>query len=111
MLENVADSVSNGGLEGYASRVESRKVYANELAWLEDCVHRQMFTLSQGKCKCAAWHHDAFAALRDRRWLVDEGVPRVPTEFGLNRRDERRGVHAGKDSIFAFSSPNDTGSG
>jgi hypothetical protein len=23
---------------------------------LEDCVHRQMFTLSQGKCKCAAWH-------------------------------------------------------
>ena len=57
MLENVADSVSNGGLEGYASRVESRKVYANELAWLEDCVHRQIFTLSQGKCKRAAWHH------------------------------------------------------
>jgi len=54
LLENVADSVSNGGLEAYASRVESRKVYANELAWLEDCVHRQMFTLSQGKCKCAA---------------------------------------------------------
>jgi len=47
----MADSVSNGGLEGYASRVESCKVYANELAWLEDCVHRQMFTLSQGKCK------------------------------------------------------------
>ena len=46
MLENVADSVSDGGLEGYASRVESRKVYANELAFLEDCVHRQMFTLS-----------------------------------------------------------------
>ena len=72
MLENVADSVSNGGLEGYASRVESRKVYANELAWLEDCVHRQMFTLSQGKCKCAAWHHDAFAALRDRWRLINE---------------------------------------
>jgi len=54
LLENVADSVSDGGLEGYASRVESRKVYANELAWLEDCVHRQMFTLSQGKCKSAA---------------------------------------------------------
>ena len=54
LLENVADSVSNGGLEGYASRVESRKVYANELAWLEDCVRRQMFTLSQGKCKSAA---------------------------------------------------------
>ena len=54
MLENVADSVSNGGLESYASRVESRKVYANELAWLEDCVRRQMFTLSQGKCKSAA---------------------------------------------------------
>ena len=53
LLENVADSVSNSGLEGYASRVESRKVYANELAWLEDCVHRQMFTLSQGKCKSA----------------------------------------------------------
>jgi hypothetical protein len=47
----VADSVSNGGLEGDAARVESRKVYANELAWLEDCVHRQMFALSQGKCK------------------------------------------------------------
>jgi hypothetical protein len=54
LLENVADSVGNGGLEGYASRVESREVYANELAWLEDCVHRQMFTLSQGKCKSAA---------------------------------------------------------
>ena len=30
MLENVTDSVSNGGLEGYASRVESRKIHANE---------------------------------------------------------------------------------
>jgi hypothetical protein len=49
----VADSVSNGGLEGDASRVESRKVYANELTWLEDCVHSQMFTLSRGKCKSA----------------------------------------------------------
>jgi len=65
LFENVADSVSNGGLEGDASRVESRKVYANELALLEDCVHRQMFALSQGKCKCAAWHHNAFSALRD----------------------------------------------
>ena len=59
LLENVADSVSNGGLEGDASRVESRKVYANELAWLEDCVHRQMFTLSLGKCKSAVPGHRA----------------------------------------------------
>jgi len=49
----VADSVSNGGLEGDASRVESRKVYANELTWLEDCVHSQMFTPRRGKCKSA----------------------------------------------------------
>jgi hypothetical protein len=27
------------------------------LAWLEDCVHRHMFTLSQGKCKSA--EHEA----------------------------------------------------
>jgi hypothetical protein len=68
LLENVADSVGNGGLEGYASRVESREVYANELAWLEDCVHRQMFTLSQGKCKSAApGTHHAFAALGNGR--------------------------------------------
>jgi hypothetical protein len=53
LFENVADSVSNGGLEGNASRVESRKVYANELTWLEDCVHSQMFTLRRGKCKSA----------------------------------------------------------
>ena len=73
MLENVADSVSNGGLEGYASRVESRKVYANELAWLEDCVHwqahRQIFTLSQGKCKSAV-PGTTPAALGDRMRLV-----------------------------------------
>jgi hypothetical protein len=72
LLENVADSVSNGGLERYASRVESRKVYANELAWLEDCVHRQMFTLSQGKCKCAASDHYTASALRDRWRLIYE---------------------------------------
>jgi hypothetical protein len=47
LLENVADSVSNGGLEGYAARVESRKVYANELARLEDCAHKQMVTPNQ----------------------------------------------------------------
>jgi hypothetical protein len=86
LLENVADSVSNGGLEGYASRVESRKVYANELAWLEDCVHRQMFTLSQGKCKCAAWHHDAFAALGDRWRLINEVRKIVSVNFFLDCR-------------------------
>ena len=84
MLENVADSVSNGGLEGYASRVESRKVYANELAWLEDCVHRQMFTPSQGKCKCAAWHHNTFSALRDRWLLVYEVRKIVGLDFFLD---------------------------
>jgi hypothetical protein len=51
LLENVGDSVSNGGLEGYAARIESRKVYANELAWLEDCAHEQMVLPSRGKCK------------------------------------------------------------
>ncbi len=53
----------------------------------------------------AAGDHDVFPTVRDRRRLIDEGVPRVPAEFGLNRRDERRGVHAGKDSIFALVSP------
>ena len=42
LLENVADRVSNGGPEGDVSRVESSKVYANELAWLE--------VASIGKC-------------------------------------------------------------
>ncbi len=47
MLEDAGDSVSNSGLEGYAARVESRKVYANELARLEDCAHKQMVTPNQ----------------------------------------------------------------
>jgi hypothetical protein len=73
LLENVADSVSNGGLKGYASRVESRKVYANELAWLEDWVHSQMFMLSQGKCKSAVpVHHHA-----KNQTLINVGNVRV----------------------------------
>jgi hypothetical protein len=67
---------------------------------LDELAHRVELLLARG----AADDDDAFAALRDRRGPVDEGVPRVPTEFRLNRRDERRGVHAGKDSIFAFYS-------
>jgi hypothetical protein len=55
LLEDVGDSVSNGGLEGYAARVQSRKIYANELAWLEDRAHKQIVTPSRVKCKTDSW--------------------------------------------------------
>lgn len=58
---------------------------------LDELAHRVELLAARG----AADNYYTFPALRDRRWLVNERVPRVPTQFGLNRRDERPSVHAG----------------
>src|ERR1700722_16330080 len=65
---------------------------------LDELTHRVELLAARG----TAHHDDAFPALSDRRWLVNEGIPGVPTQFGLNRRDEIPSVHAGRVSSSLF---------
>ena len=64
-------------------------------------LDRRRFLAASG----TAHDHYASPAMSDRRWVINERVPRVPAQLGLNRCDQCAGIHAGECSIFAFCSP------